>query len=75
MVVGDDNVSDYSAFDYLAGYDYNRGGSVIDGRYVWQDHCSSLDCPIEHCLSWIKAKILDIGVDMGFFNKSVDTWF
>ena len=33
-VVGDDNVSDYSAFDYLAGYDYNRGGSVIDGQYV-----------------------------------------
>lgn len=46
-VVGDDNVSDYSAFDYLAGYDYNRGGSVIDGQYVVGS--ALVGYPIRHC--------------------------
>ena len=33
-VVGDDNVSDYTAFDYLPGYKYNNGGAVLDGDWV-----------------------------------------
>lgn len=71
-VVGDDNVSGYSAFDYLAGYDYNRGGSVIDGQYVVGSAPRGLP---NQTLSWIKAKILDIGVDMGFFNNRLTAQF
>ena len=31
-MVGDDNVSGYAAFDYMSGYNYKNGGSVIDGE-------------------------------------------
>ena len=33
-MVGDDNVSGYAAFDYMSGYNYKNGGSVIDGKYT-----------------------------------------
>ncbi|WP_321333732.1 TonB-dependent receptor [uncultured Bacteroides sp.] len=65
-LVGDDNVSGYSAFDYMEGYDYKNGGSVIDGQYVVGTKPRGLP---NTTLSWIKAKILDIGVDMGFLNN------
>lgn len=68
-VVGDDNVSDYSAFDYLAGYNYNNGGSVIDGEYVVGSEPRGLP---NQTLSWMESKILDIGVDMGFFNNRLN---
>lgn len=64
-LLGDDNVSGYSAFDYLGGYTYKNGGSVIDGKYTIGTVPRGL--PVT-TLSWIKAKILDVGVDVSFFN-------
>lgn len=65
-LVGSDNVSGYSPFDYMVGYNYKNGGSVIDGEYVIGSAPRGL--PVT-TLSWIKAKILDIGFDIGFFNN------
>ncbi|WP_080905549.1 TonB-dependent receptor [Parabacteroides sp. Marseille-P3160] len=64
-LLGDDNVSGYNAFDYLSGYTYKNGGSVIDGTYTIGTVPRGL--PVT-TLSWIKAKILDIGFDASFFN-------
>jgi len=65
-LVGDDNVDGYSAFGYMPGYDYKNGGSVIDGEYVIGSRPRGL--PVT-TLSWIKAKILDIGLDISFLNN------
>jgi len=64
-LLGDDNVSGYSAFDYLGGYTYKNGGSVIDGKYTLGTVPRGL--PVT-TLSWIKAKILDVGIDVSFLN-------
>jgi TonB-linked SusC/RagA family outer membrane protein len=64
-VVGDDNVSGYSAFDYMPGYNYNRGGSTIDGAYVIGTEPRGL--PVT-TLSWLEAKIFNAGLDFGLFN-------
>lgn len=68
-VVGDDNVSDYAAFDYLPGYKYNNGGAVLDGDWVVGTETRGLP---NKTLSWMESKILDIGVDMGFFNNRLN---
>ena len=65
-LVGDDNTDGYSPFDYLAGYTYKNGGSVIDGEYVIGSKPRGL--PVT-TLSWIKAKILDVGLDAAFFDN------
>lgn len=65
-LVGDDAISDYSAFDYLSGYTYGNGGSVIDGKYVTGTKPRGL--PVT-TLSWIKAKILDVGLDATFLSN------
>lgn len=65
-LVGDDNVSGYSAFDYMAGYNYKNGGSVIDGKYTIGSVPRGL--PVT-TLSWIKAKILDVGFDVAFLGN------
>lgn len=64
-LVGDDNVSGYSAFDYMSGYNYKNGGSVIDGKYTIGTVPRGL--PVT-TLSWIKAEIFDAGLDASFFN-------
>ena len=75
-VVGDDDMgknSDgtpiYSAFGYLPGYTYGDGGAVIDGNWVVGTKPRGLPNKV---LSWIKAKTLDVGVDMGFFNNRLN---
>lgn len=65
-LVGDDNVDGYSAFDYLSGYTYKNGGSVIDGSYVIGSKPRGL--PVT-TLSWIKARILDVGLDVAFLQN------
>ena len=65
-LVGDDNVDGYSAFDYMTGYDYKQGGGVIDGSYITGTTPRNL--PVT-TLSWAKAKILDIGIDVAFLNN------
>lgn len=71
-LVGDDNVSGYAAFDYMSGYNYKDGGSVIDGDYVIGTSPRGL--PVT-TLSWIKANILDIGVDAVFLDNRLSGSF
>ncbi|WP_455639490.1 TonB-dependent receptor [Parabacteroides sp.] len=61
-----DNKLYYNPFDYLGGYNYKNGGSVIDGAYTTGSVPRGL--PVT-TLSWIKAKILDIGFDASFMNS------
>lgn len=70
--VGDDAVSDYSPFDYLPGYNYNNGGAVLDGNWVVGTSTRGLP---NQTLSWMTAKILDIGFDMGFLNNRLNIQF
>ncbi|MCD7930657.1 MAG: SusC/RagA family TonB-linked outer membrane protein [Tannerellaceae bacterium] len=65
-LLGDDNVSGYSAFDYMVGYDYDQGGGVLDGEYITGTLPRNL--PVT-TLSWIKAKILNVGFDASFLNS------
>lgn len=68
--VGDDDMGDaYHAFDFLPGYDYNRGGAVLDGQ--WVPGSSTRGLPNE-TLSWKTSKILDLGVDMSFLNNRLN---
>jgi TonB-linked SusC/RagA family outer membrane protein len=67
-LLGDDNVSGYSAFDYMSGYNYGNGGAVLDGAYY--NGAQPRGLPVTS-LSWIKAKILDIGVDFGMFENKL----
>jgi len=67
-LVGSDDISGYSPFDYMEGYNYKNGGSVIDGEYVLGTVPRGL--PVR-TLSWIKAKILDIGADISFLDNAL----
>ncbi|GBU06954.1 SusC/RagA family TonB-linked outer membrane protein [Bacteroidales bacterium] len=70
-MVGDDKNGDnyiVNPFAFMEGYDYKEGGSVIDGKYVIGSSPRGL--PVRE-LSWLKAKILDVGIDYGFFGGKV----
>lgn len=71
-LLGDDNVSNYSAFDFMEGYNYKNGGSTIDGAYVVGSVPRGL--PVT-TLSWVKAKILDIGFDVSFLDNRLSGQF
>lgn len=64
-VMGDDNVSGYSAFAYLGGYNYNTGRAVVDGQTVNTTSVRSL--PLTE-ISWLKAKTFDAGIDVGILS-------
>ncbi len=68
-LLGDDNVSGYNAFDYMSGYNYNDGGAVLDGTYYTGARPRGL--PVTS-LSWIKAKVLDIGLDFSLFDNKLN---
>lgn len=65
-LLGDDNVDGYAAFDYLSGYNYDKTGAVLDGEYYIGAEPRSL--PVTN-ISWIKAKMFDVGIDFGLFNN------
>ncbi|MDR3061654.1 MAG: TonB-dependent receptor [Dysgonamonadaceae bacterium] len=67
-LLGDDNVSGYSAFDYMSGYNYNKTGAVINGEYYTGAEAKGL--PVVS-ISWLRAKILDVGMDIGFFKNKL----
>ena len=67
-MLGDDNVSGYAAFDYMPGYTYRQGGSVLDNKYYIGAVPRGL--PVTS-LSWITATILDIGIDFGMFDNKL----
>ena len=69
-LVGDDNTSGYNAFDYMAGYNYQQGGSVIDGKYVLGTQPRGL--PVT-TLSWLRAQITNIGIDAAFLRNRLTT--
>lgn len=67
-VVGDDNVDGYSAFDYMSGYTYDDGGTALDGKYVVGSSARGLPATT---FTWLKAHILDIGIDFAFLNNKL----
>ncbi|WP_255491358.1 TonB-dependent receptor [Dysgonomonas sp. ZJ279] len=67
-VVGLDETPDYSAFDYLDGYDYNQGGAVVDGE--WVTGTKPRGVPVR-TLSWLEAKMFNVGFDFGFFDNKL----
>jgi len=72
-LLGDDNLGDsYKEFDFLGGYNYKDGGSTIDGAYVVGSVPRGL--PVT-TISWIKAKILDVGFDVSFLNNRLSGQF
>jgi len=71
-LLGDDNVDGYNAFDFMTGYNYMNGGSTIDGKYTIGT--SPRNLPVTN-LTWIKAKVLDIGLDVSFFQNRLSGTF
>lgn len=69
---GDPNRDLYRPFDYMSGYNYKNGGSVIDGVYTIGSVPRGL--PVT-TLSWLKAKILDIGFDVAFLDNRLSGQF
>lgn len=70
-IVGDDDENNnygYSAFDYLSGYNYGSGGAVIDGAYVTGSAPRGL--PVT-TISWMKAKMFNVGLEMGLFDNKL----
>jgi TonB-linked SusC/RagA family outer membrane protein len=72
-LLGDDLSNDdlkgfYSAFDYMSGYNYGNGGAVLDGAYY--NGAQPRGLPVTS-LSWVKAKILDIGVDFALLENKL----
>jgi TonB-linked SusC/RagA family outer membrane protein len=72
-LLGDDLSGDefddyYHPFDYMEGYDYGSGGAVLDGTYY--NGAQPRGLPVTS-ISWLKAKILDIGIDFGLFNNKL----
>lgn len=67
-VVGDDAIDAniYKAFGYMPGYNFGTGGSVIDGNFVEGSEPRGL--PVT-TVSWMEAKILDVGFDAAFFDN------
>lgn len=70
--MGDDNVPGYGDFDYLGGYTFNQGSAIIskdpttaEGTFI--KGSSARQTPIT-TVSWLKSKMINIGIDASFFN-------
>lgn len=69
-LLGDDDLGDiYQPFDYLTGYNYESGGSVINGEYTIGTVPRNLAVTT---LSWIKARIFDVGLDARFLDNRLN---
>ena len=77
---GDDNLAYYPDFAYLPGYNYNQGSSYITpspGTSVDPSKIVGIQykgLPITD-LSWIRASMLNAGVDLGFLNNKLSFQF
>jgi TonB-linked SusC/RagA family outer membrane protein len=71
-LTGLDDVSNYSAFDYMSGYNYRNGGAVIDGGYVVGAIPRGLP---NTTLSWMEAKTLNVGFEFQMFNGRLSAQF
>lgn len=65
-VVGDENTSGYSPYDFLEGYNYNSGGAVLDGEWILGSSYRGL--PVTD-LSWQKVKMFNVGIEYGFLDN------
>ena len=63
--LGDDNINNLGAFDYLQGYNYGTSTVIIDDAVVTGARDKGV--PITN-ISWYTSKITDIGIDYSFFN-------
>ncbi|MBW8687472.1 SusC/RagA family TonB-linked outer membrane protein [Chitinophaga rhizophila] len=66
--IGFSNGNPPNAFDYMAGYNFNQGGAVMNGSYVIGLRPRGL--PVTE-LSWVKNKSVNAGIDFTMFNNSV----
>ncbi|MDR0348132.1 MAG: TonB-dependent receptor [Tannerella sp.] len=69
---GDPNRDRYRPFDYLPGYNYKNGGSVIDGIYTIGSVPRGL--PVT-TISWLEARILNLGFDAAILNNRLSGEF
>ena len=73
--MGDDNVGT-ADFDFLDGYTYAQGTSLIpsdpitggEGKMIYGT--SKRPVPNDQ-ISWVTTSLLDIGIDLGFFNNKL----
>ena len=59
-------------FGYLSGYNFNKGGAVLDGKYVIGVQPGGM--PVTD-LSWEKNTTYDAGVDMKFLDNRLSFSF
>ena len=83
-IVGDDATPDYAAYDYLSGYQYagkykdfyndekNVDGAVIGGEWIAGSKNRGL--PVR-TLSWMEAKMLNVGFDFGLLDDRLSGEF
>ncbi|MBL3655836.1 SusC/RagA family TonB-linked outer membrane protein [Fulvivirga sediminis] len=55
-------------FGYLAGYNWNSGNAVLDGKYYTGIQPKGL--PVTQ-LTWVKNRTSNIGIDAGFFDDKL----
>lgn len=79
--MGNENIgSAYQAFDYLPGYVYNSGGGYISSNPLSNTNSKYIigsqyrGEPITG-ISWLNVSMLNIGVDLGFFNNRLSAEF
>ena len=78
--MGDDNVPGYGDFDYLGGYTFNNGSAIIskdpagalEGSFI--KGSAARQTPVT-TVSWITAKMINLGIDAGFFNNKLTVEF
>lgn len=63
--IGFPNGNPPDPFSYLAGYNFNQGGAVLNGAYVIGIRPRGL--PITQ-LSWVKNRSMNIGIDFTILN-------
>lgn len=66
--IGFSNGDAPSAFGYLAGYNFNQGGAVMNGSYVIGLRPRGL--PVTE-LSWVKNKSINAGIDFTVWNNHI----
>ncbi|HEX6926767.1 MAG TPA: TonB-dependent receptor [Longimicrobiaceae bacterium] len=63
-VLGDDRVG-IGPFDYLEGYNYDRGNAVLDGQLITGIEPRGL--PIDN-ISWLRSTMTNVGLDFGLLD-------
>lgn len=70
-VLGDDRVG-IGPFDYLEGYNYDRGSAVLGGQLVTGIEPRGL--PVEN-LSWLRSAMTNVGLDFGLLDNRLSGTF